>query len=229
MAFDPGPAEIADRYVDSRNRVVDLARGISPDQATLPVPGTPRWTVIELLSHLVGCGIDLSAQKFHGAGSQEWTQAQIESRRGRSVGDLLTEWDDNLAGIERGIRDGIVPVPITFDVITHEQDLRGAIDAPVVSEPLTVGFVADGFATRASRVVEKAGLAPLELRDDASGWSVGAPGGVCWSGSQFELFRAMAGRRSVGQVTAMSWTGDPSAYLDTLCPFGPLPQTDVED
>jgi uncharacterized protein (TIGR03083 family) len=229
MPFAPTPDEIADRYADSRLRVVTLAEKLGADDLGRTVPGTPEWTVVELLSHLVGCGLDLAAGRVDGAGSPEWTQAQVDARRGRPIDELLGEWDDGYASIDAGIRAGSIPTPVTFDVIIHEQDLRGAVGAEPVSDPQALSFVLDGFGGMAAGRAVKAGLPPLELRDDASGWRVGESGGVCWQGSQLELFRALAGRRSAGQVCAMSWTGDPTAYLDQLSPFGPLPESDVSE
>jgi hypothetical protein len=114
-------------------------------------------------------------------------------------------------------------------VITHEQDLRGALGAEQTPDPLAVRFVTDGFGARVGRVVERAGLAPLEIRDPSCGWRVGEPGGVCAQASEFEWFRALTGRRSGRQVSAFDWTGDPTTYLDLLSPFGPLRDTDVSD
>ena len=42
------------------------------------------------------------------------------------------------------------------------------------------------------------------------------------STTEFELFRALAGRRSRAQVEGYDWTGDRTPYLDVLCVFGPL-------
>jgi uncharacterized protein (TIGR03083 family) len=193
------------------------------------VPGTPRWTVRELVSHLVGGPCELMAGNFTDAGSDGWTQAQVDARRGRSIADLLEEWDAAMPALDSAIRAGHVPAPVSFDVITHEQDLRGALGAEPTPDPLAVRFVTDGFAARVDRVVTEAGLPPLQLRDPAADWCVGTPGGVSVEAAEFELFRALTGRRSGRQVSALDWTGDPSPYLDLLSPFGPLRETDVSD
>jgi uncharacterized protein (TIGR03083 family) len=229
MSWSPTSEEIADRYVDARTRVVGLVTGLSDEQAATNVPGTPKWTVRELVSHLVGGPVDLMAGNTAGAGSDEWTQAQVDARRGRGIADLLAEWDSAVAGLESAIRAGHVPSPVSFDVITHEQDLRGALGAEPTPDPLAVRFVTGGFAARVDRVVAEAGLPPLELRDPDGGWYAGSPGGVCVEASEFEMFRALTGRRSGRQVSTLAWTGDPAPYLDLLSPFGPLRETDVSD
>jgi hypothetical protein len=171
----------------------------------------------------------LAAGRFEGAGSDDWTQAQVEARRGRSVADLIEEWDAGYATIEEKIRDGSIPAPIGFDAITHEQDLRGAVGAAPIDDPDALAYVINGFGERAIAMATKAGLPSLELRDEATGWSIGTPGGTCLSAPRFEVFRVLTGRRSGAQAAAMNWSADAAPYLDLLSPFGPLRATDVFD
>jgi hypothetical protein len=46
---------------------------------------------------------------------------------------------------------------------------------------------------------------------------------------EFELFRALSGRRSRRQIASYTWTGDPDAYLAHLNIFGAVPEIDVTD
>jgi uncharacterized protein (TIGR03083 family) len=229
MTFQPTPEEIASRYVEGRDRVVPIIADLSDDQLTRTVPGTPDWTVRDLIGHMVGCPIDLAAGRFEGAGGPVWTQAQVEARRGNSVGDLIAEWLCKADTIEAAILGGDVPVPVTFDILTHESDLRAAVGAEPTPDPRAIRFVADGFGARAVKAAAKAGLPSLQLRAPDSDWSVGEPGGISGEAAESEWARALTGRRSQRQVCAYSWSGDPTPYLDVLCPFGPLPEVDVEE
>jgi hypothetical protein len=229
MSFSPTPDEIAERYMDARARVLDLIPTIADEQYALSVPGTPKWTVHDLLSHIVGCPIELAAGHFDGAGGEEWTQAQVEARSDVSVADLVTEWIAAGPSIDAAIRGGSVPVPIALDIITHEQDLRGAIAAPRTPDQTAVRFLSDGFGSRLAHVVEKADLPPVEIRAEDTDYVSGAPGGVTASATEYEWFRAMPGRRSSAQVAAFTWSADPAPYLALLSPFGPLPEVDVVD
>jgi hypothetical protein len=49
----------------------------------------------------------------------------------------------------------------------------------------------------------------------------GAPAATL-AGDPFELFRALSGRRSLDQVRALAWDGDPEPYLDLFAPY-PMP------
>jgi uncharacterized protein (TIGR03083 family) len=229
MSFRPTTDEIADRYRESRARVVELIDGLSEDQLTIQVPGTPRWTVRDLIGHIVGCPIELTAGHFDGAGSDEWTQAQVDGRRDQSVAALLADWQEASESIDAAIRIGNVPVPVALDILTHELDLRGAIGGRWDPDPLAVRFIVDGFGARVGQVVESSELEPLELRDPESGWSAGTPGGVVAEASEYEWSRALPGRRSGRQASAFAWSGDAAPYLDLLCPFGPLPDADISD
>jgi uncharacterized protein (TIGR03083 family) len=229
MSWKPEPDEVADRYVSARARVVALVGSLTTEQSSARVPGTPRWDVRQLLSHLAGGATDMVTGNVEGAGGDRWTAAQVEARRGRSVAELLEEWDGVAGSIEAGLRAEAVPVPMTFDVITHEQDLRGALGAEPIPDPEAYRFVIDGFCARLDRVVSRAGLAALEVVDAGGTWCRGTPGGVHARAPEFEWFRALTGRRSSNQVAGFEWNCDPAPYLDLLSPFGPLRTSDVSD
>jgi hypothetical protein len=53
------------------------------------------------------------------------------------------------------------------------------------------------------------------------------PPAATLAGAPFELFRALSGRRSAGQVRSLAWDGDPAPYLDVLSPY-PLPPSPLE-
>ncbi len=221
----PTGEEVAAVYASSADRVTEIARSLDDAQLSSPVPATPKWTVVELLSHLVGGPADVCAGHLDGVASDPWTQAQVEARRGRSVEELLTEWSGLREQVEEMCRSGVAPA-LAFDLATHEQDLRSALGLPRIPDQTTVDLVTSGLAAGALSRSRKAGLPALQLRDDA-GWSCGEDGDITLTAPRFELFRALMGRRSAGQVAAMDWSGDASPYLDLLCPFGPLRDTDV--
>jgi uncharacterized protein (TIGR03083 family) len=229
MSWNPAPDEVADRYASARSRVVTMVGPLTNEEASTPVPGTPRWDVRELVSHLAGGATDMVTGNVEGAGGDRWTAAQVEARRDRSMAELLDEWDGVAGRLESGLRAGSLPVPMAFDVITHEQDLRGALGAEPIPDPEAYRFVIDGFCARLDRVVPRAGLAALQLIDTGGTWCRGTPGGVQARAPEFEWFRALTGRRSGSQVARFEWSDDALPYLDLLSPFGPLRTSDVSD
>jgi uncharacterized protein (TIGR03083 family) len=217
---------IASVYASSADRIGALVAGLGDDDLNRMVPCTPRWTVRELLAHLVGGPADIIAGKLDGVATDPWTQAQVDARRGCSVAQLLDEWTGMRDAIDGICRSGQLPA-ISMDVLTHEQDINGALGAPPSLDDAAINFAVNGFSARAVKVAKDAGLS-LEVTD-GDGWSMGVPGGATFIAPKLELIRAMSGRRSKGQVMAMDWIGDPTPYLDLLSPFGPLGDTDINE
>jgi len=232
MGADRSPDAIADHYVRARDRIVELANGIDADRAETPVPGTPLWTVHDVLAHLASIPSELAAGKLTGIPTPAQTQAQVEQRRGRGIPALLEEWDQGFASIVEATRAGMIPPPLAVDAITHEQDIRGALSAPVLPDSEAVDWAAHGFAIGLGMSFAGAGLPPLRLADPASGFDAVAGKGdpaVTVNAPVFEIFRAIAGRRSRDQVAAFGWDGDSAPYLDAFCIFGPLREQDLFD
>ena len=73
------------------------------------------------------------------------------------------------------------------------------------------------------------GVPPLRLRYGEKERMVGegAPGATL-SGDRFEIFRALAGRRSAAQMLAMDWEGDPTPYVELVPAYGPPDEPLVE-
>ncbi|HET7529726.1 MAG TPA: maleylpyruvate isomerase N-terminal domain-containing protein [Mycobacteriales bacterium] len=226
------PESIAALYAESHDRVVHMVRDLGQGQTARPVPATPRWTVHDLVAHLAAIPSDIVAGRLGGIPRPDETQAQVEARRDRSVGDLLEEWADALGPVLEGARAGSIPAPLTIDVITHEQDLRGALDVGHLDDDAALRFATTGYCLGLTRRLAAAELPPLRLRDPARGFDETAGEGrpaATVQATEFDLFRALAGRRSRRQVAAFDWEGDPTPYLDVFCVFGPLPDTDIAD
>lgn len=226
------PDTIADRYLEAHARIVDLVTDIDDKTAATTVPGTPEWTVHDLVAHLAAIPSDIVTGRLAGVPNAEQTQAQVDERRDRSITELLAEWKSGLDPIVEGARAGLIPAPLAVDAITHEQDLRGAIGAPELGDPVAISFAATGFSLGLGRRLSAAELPPLRLQDPDSGFDVVAGKGepaATVRAAAFELFRAIAGRRSRDQVAAFDWTGDATPYLDSFCVFGPLREQDLYD
>lgn len=217
-------------YRDTRARTIDLVRGLDDATAEAIVPATPDWRIKDVVAHLVGVNADVLAGNVEGAGTDPWTEVQVATRRDRSLADLLAEWDELTEPF-----DAIVPhIPdgpagqLVFDAVTHEHDLRGALDRPGERDSggMDIAFVwaVDVVALlRASK-----GVGPLLLHTDHGDRPAGEGEPVASvRADRFELFRAMTGRRSREQIDAFTWTGDPDARAPFAF-FRPRPTPLVE-
>lgn len=232
MSDPRSPDSIADNYIGAHDRIVDLVGALGDDRVQTMVPATPEWSVHDLVAHLVSIPSELASGKLTGIPTPEQTQAQVEQRRGRGIPALLEEWEQGFAPIVEATRAGLIPAPLAVDAITHEQDLRGALGAPPVPDRDAVTWAALGFSLGLGFRLKEAGVAPLRLRDPDSDFDVVAgrsePAATV-TAPVFELFRALAGRRSTAQVAAFDWEGDSASYLDAFCVFGPLREQDLSD
>lgn len=192
---------IAELYLGAQRSFVDLARSLTAQEWATPVPCCPGWTVRDLLSHVVGLADDVLAGRIEGVATDPWTAAQVERNRHVTVGELLAQWDSQVAGAAE-LFDAIGERRPPFDCCSHEHDVRQAIARP---------------GNRDSGVLV-AGAASMRR-------GVDVPPGL----SDFEVFRSRLGRRSADQVLAYDWPAPPTAeQLDAWFAFGPSP-FDIEE
>jgi uncharacterized protein (TIGR03083 family) len=211
----------------AQERVIALVTDLTPEQAQARVPACPDWTVRDLLSHMVGLGADVVAgdePDDHNAG---WTARQVARRRGRDVDELVEEWRAVAGPLRDWMREhGTRPL---FDVTIHEQDLRGALGVSGAQDTPAMTAVRDRFLARlADRL---AGLPPLALVGDTWRWESepGAEPAVVLRAPDFELTRALLGRRSARQLRSWTVRGDVEPYLDAFTALGPLPDADLAE
>jgi uncharacterized protein (TIGR03083 family) len=226
------PEATAALYAEARERVVHLVQDIDGDTARQQVPGTPEWTVHDVVAHLAAIPSDIAAGRRKSIPGPDDTRRQVEARRSAPMRELLDEWSEHAPAIVELARAGLIPAPLAIDAITHEQDLRGALRAAHLADDAALRFAVTGYSLGVAHRIKRAELPPLRLCDPARGFDAtcgdGEPAATV-SASEFELFRAVAGRRSRAQVTDFDWTGDRTPYLEVLCVFGPLPAMDVSD
>ena len=213
-------------YDAVQTRMTALLRSAGPDELARQVPACPDWSVRDLLAHAVGVAADVAAGRIEGAGSDAWTAAQVAARADADRDALLDEW----AATAPALREALVSVPamqaaqVVFDVTTHEHDLRGALGVPGErdSDGVEIGWVwattvlgqlRDGYG-------EGALVLTTEHGDTVCGSSP-ATSGV--AADRFEVWRAMTGRRSAGQVASWAWTGEPAVERLCLLPARPTP------
>jgi uncharacterized protein (TIGR03083 family) len=211
-------------YRRSRQRVMELVASLPPDGAATPVPACPPWTVHAVVSHLAGASVDFQEGRTEGAPSPAWTQRQVDERRERSIDDVLAEWAEAAPGFEAMIAAVPGVAVAAMDVLTHEWDLRGALRRPGDKADDDIDAVLQrvvgGFGGR----MTAAGVAPLRVRAGVDEWILGggdAAPTTTLTAEPYELFRMAFGRRSVAQMRAYDWQGDPAPYVPLLTVFPP--------
>jgi uncharacterized protein (TIGR03083 family) len=212
----------------SQLRVIDLVSGVTPDEAEIRVPACPDWTVRDLLSHMVGLGVDVVAGDEPDDHNATWTARQVTQRRDHDIAALVAEWQEVAEPLREWMRaNGTRPLG---DVIIHEQDLRGALGVPGAQDTPGLHAIRDRFAPRLA--ARMAGLPPIALVGKAWRWaSAGDPddAAVVVAAGDFDLSRALLSRRSADQLRTWTVRGDISRYLDRFAVLGPLPAADLTE
>ncbi|MDQ1396394.1 MAG: hypothetical protein QOG64_1653, partial [Acidimicrobiaceae bacterium] len=210
-------------YVSTRPRVVALVEELSEEEAARPVPGTPRWSIKDLVCHLTGLVGDFATGNLDGAGSEAWTARHVEERKDKSLREVLAEWSEKAPAFEEAMPGlGARSRAPAFDIVVHEHDIRGALQISNPGDAGTVDAVLQAVIGGLGHRFTADEVPALRIEAGSSEWVVG-PGepAATVRTEPFELFRALFGRRSAAQVRAWKWDGDPTPYLAHLNVFGP--------
>lgn len=182
-------------YRENVAAVSALAGGLTDDQLHTTVPGTPAWTVRDLLAHLAGGPSDAVTGRMDGAPGPEWTARHVGERRHLPVAELVAELQAHQDAVAESTVDNPRPA-IAWDIAVHHADLHEALGLPVLPPELWEPVLA--------------AVAPMKFG------SAGVPPEV----DHYELFRALFSRRSRTQMQAWGLALSPD-QLDELCIFGP--------
>ncbi|WP_067971229.1 maleylpyruvate isomerase family mycothiol-dependent enzyme [Mycolicibacter icosiumassiliensis] len=198
-------------------RIDALLRGRA-EVAELAVPACPDWTVGQTVAHLVGVAQDVVVANLDGVASPAWTQAQIERLGRHSIDELLDLWGESVDPVATQLAQAtpeLAAGQLIFDVLTHEHDIRGALGEPG-SRTADLGYqVALGFLTTMYDLAFRgAGRVAMRLTTPSIGTvRLGDPDTatdqLAIELSDFDALRAFGGRRSVRQLSALPWHGDP--------------------
>jgi uncharacterized protein (TIGR03083 family) len=235
--------DLAAAYADTQQHLADLVRALPTDRLALAVPASPDWSVKDVVAHVTGVAGDVVGgtvpeelnlvqalnDPSQAAMREELTDRQVSSRRDRSIGEILDEWSGHLEQLLPMIR-GDRPFPrdvpladaiVVTDLATHAQDVRGALGAVGDRDSAGVSVALVSYATALGLRLAMNGLPPLRIRYGGKERIAGqGDPGATWEGDRFEIFRALAGRRSGDQIMAMGWDGDPTPYVPLIPAYG---------
>lgn len=224
------PQELATAYRNARARIREVCQDVSEEDASRMVAPCPEWTVQDLLAHLTSNACEPVAGNIPGDDFQGWIDAGVEKRRRVPVKELLDEWDEAGPAFEGIIEQfGTALTNVVFDVVTHEHDLRLALDRAGARDSEGVDLA---LAAALDRLHDRVGehalpAVQVEVSDTGEGRLCGeGKAGLSISLPRFELYRLLANRRSEAQVRAAPWEGDVEPYLPALEAF-PFPEHDI--
>ncbi|PWD51413.1 hypothetical protein C8046_12870 [Serinibacter arcticus] len=201
-------------YADAVERVATLAAGVDERVGRRAVPATPAWTVHDLLGHLAGAATDVVDGRLDGSPGRSWTNRQVVERRSRTTAELASELRASAGRMPAGTLTAAGPTPV-WDLLTHEADLREALDlprAPAATWELLLPLVVAVIGGRPR-------VRGFEVRTTQASWRVGVPTAlVTLDGDDYELLRILFSRRSTEQIARVS---DGVGLLEPVALFGP--------
>jgi uncharacterized protein (TIGR03083 family) len=139
--------EPLDVYVETRQKLLELAVRLGPDQVATPVPALPGWTVKETFAHVTGVCADVLDGNMTDAGSPAWSARQLRERERASLAQVCAEWSSRRQEIDQWLRAAQFGGSfLCFDVWSHEQDIRSAIGMAGRREGIQVPYLAASAA-----------------------------------------------------------------------------------
>jgi uncharacterized protein (TIGR03083 family) len=234
----PSNAELVEQYRRSRERITELVAEVGSDVAGRRVAACPDWSVAQLLAHVVGLATEISSGNMPGADSQGWVDAIVASRSTATVDDLIAEWASSGPAFESlASENARLAVPLSYDLVVHEHDLRHALESPgerndpgVLTSMWVGALLLDGD-------LKKNSAGSLHLVAGGHEWTCG-DGDVLlsldldrdtrWSHPVWELLRLTGSRRSLGQLSRYAWDGDFAALAPSMFHMD-LPVDDIDE
>jgi len=218
------PHDAAAAYRDSRERLSDLVMRVGDRADSVKVPACPEWTPKDVVAHVTGICADIMAGKLSGVGTEEWTEAQVSSRRDRTVAQVVEEWAEVGAAVEAMLPAFPPPADgqLIYDLYSHELDVFEALGEPLPAEAKaeapSLNLVLDEFKTRCEALgtpplAVVAGNTTREIPGDRA--SVGESATL--RAEPVEILRSLTGRRTADEIRALDWGGaDAAPWLDAF-------------
>jgi uncharacterized protein (TIGR03083 family) len=197
-------------YRDNVLSLSTLAGDLTDEDLGTTVPGTPAWTVHDVLAHLAGASTDLATGRMDGAPGPEWTARHVSERLGLTADELTQELREHEETVAAAVGDQPRPA-LVWGTVVHHADLYEALGLGMWAEELWQPVL----EAAAPRVLDE-----LPVTVIANGSVYGA-GGDQVEVPAYELFRALFSRRSRAQMRAWGAPALDPVQLDGMCIFGP--------
>ena len=237
------PIDRAAAYDEVRGNLEALVRGLDEDALGRTVPACPEWSVKDALAHVVAEAsiattgnappdlnlLEAWRDEDQAAKREALNAREVGARRERSVEELLDEWSglaDELAPMLRGERPFPWDYPfadsiIVMDAALHDQDIRNALGRPGYRETNAVRLGLSAYIAGLDLRLKALGIDPLRLRyGDRDRVVGGDQPAATLTADRYELYRALASRRTRDQIRAMDWEGDADPYLRVIPTYG---------
>lgn len=223
----------ATMYIVAKRHMERVANRLDDEQLRQTCPSCPAWSNQDVIAHhihFLGAVIDNdvpsevfraitdtdeAARSAAGNARDEWTEAGVDARRGRTLDQLIDEWNRHIATMPPEVHP-------TVDVVVHLGDVlealgeRRGFDTALVEDSLRKYY----DMTLADRIAVTGDAVTLRCVD--TGVRIGAASGQPEiAGTAYDLLRIIAGRRTrVEADDALDWGGAPESTRRLFSAYG---------
>lgn len=184
------PRDPAVLFVQVQQRVRALVEDQTPAALSHVVP-VLELDVRDVVAHLAGVAVDALAGNPPSCGRAAVSR-HLTDRTGRTLPELLEEWETTVGKLGPTLAG-----PLLIDAVTHEHDLRTALDEPGFRDDESVLAVLDLLSDALSERIVARGLPAIRITVEQWGTIAGRPPALrCLVADRFDFVRGMAGRRS---------------------------------
>jgi hypothetical protein len=243
--------DIAAAFRDIRHSLSEQLLDIDHEAWATPIPTRLEWTVKDTLAMLAGFAEALIEGHWNEDYSDAWAdkdlrlrlqerfQEMIDLRRDRSGEEVLKEWIGLAPRMER-MMSGQVAFPpeihpfaawtYLWAVVQNAHNIWTALGvASKDRDSEATSLCLESAIYWLDMRLQAKAIPALRVRTGQEEWVIGdgIPQATV-TAPRFELFRALSGRRSLDQIRAFSWDGDPKPYLTVFSPFEPPLEAIIE-
>lgn len=222
MSAPPANDRFFVAYSALQQRVAEVVR---TGECHLAVPACPGWTVHDVVAHLTGLCQDWVDGRLDKYASDAWTAGQVARFSASSCDEILGVWSATVGAFGALTEPFLGQPPSRWafgDAVVHEADIKGALGSGRVPLDAVRLGLRGSLARWEHEVLRPAGLLPLDVRTpDSDVVRLGEQGGAAATVEveTYELFRALAGRRTASQVRRWEWSADPEPWVAAGLPI----------
>jgi uncharacterized protein (TIGR03083 family) len=113
-------------YRANIDAVTALAEGLTTEELSRNVPGSPDWTVHDVLAHLAGSPADALSERMDGAPGPDWTERHVGERAAHTTEDLVAELRSQVPDVVATLGETDSPA-LVWNAAVHHADLHEAL------------------------------------------------------------------------------------------------------
>jgi uncharacterized protein (TIGR03083 family) len=234
--------DVGAAYAEVQQRLADLVSGLSSDELATRTVSCPAWTVQDVFAHHVGVLADIHADNLKELGDPtrllaQWrdpqvaldrdtmTARQVEERRGRSVDELLDEWERAATvlsdGPLPGDPTGMLPFVAVNDVVVHEGDIREALGLEAAPEVAATAIALASYGATFDRRLRELQLpaGAFAYAGNTRLFGDGEPEATV-AADRTTLVRMLASRLPPDAIRDLDWTGPAGPFLAAIPEYG---------